>query len=92
LLCRYARDHGTIGVGIDTHPALPRRRPPAGSRGDADRYTAQQWLTVSDWLAAHRDDPDADEIRRIMAEWRRLCLSCLRRCFGWGVVVLREQR
>jgi hypothetical protein len=28
-----------------------------------DRYAASQWLTVSDYLAAHPDDPEAAELR-----------------------------
>lgn len=59
------------------------------STDDWDRYSARQWLAVSDWLAAHPEDPDADEIRRLTAEVRRSYLADLRRCMGWGVFVAR---
>lgn len=58
---------------------------------DWDRYQARQWLAVSDWLAAHPDDPDAGEVREMSDGWRRLYLTELRRCMGWGVFVLRER-
>lgn len=61
------------------------------STDDWDRYQAQQWLTASDWLAAHPDDPDASEVRRMTDGWRRSYLADLRRCMGWGVFVLRDR-
>jgi len=61
------------------------------SPDDWDRYSARQWLTVSDWLADHPDDPDAAEIRRINAEGRRHYLADRRRSMGWGVFVLRDR-
>lgn len=60
------------------------------SPDDWDRYTARQWITVSDWLADHPDDPDAPEIRRINAEGRHHYLADRRRSMGWGVFVLRD--
>ena len=59
---------------------------------DWDRYQARQWLAVSDWLAAHPDDPDAAAIRTISDGWRRSYLADLRRCMGWGVFVLRDRQ
>lgn len=56
-----------------------------------DRYSASQWLNVSDWLAGHPDDPDAAEVRRIRDESRRGYLAEDRDCLGWGVFVLRAQ-
>jgi SAM-dependent methyltransferase len=56
---------------------------------DWDRYAASQWLNVSDWLAANPGDPEATEVRRRRDASRRDYLSEERRCFGWGVFVLR---
>lgn len=54
-----------------------------------DRYKAKQWLTLSDWLRAHPDDPDAAAIRRWYEQERQAYLRYGRRFFGWGVFVLR---
>ena len=59
------------------------------SSDDWDRYQASQWLAASDWVAAHPDDPDADEITSATADWRRSYLSHLRAYMGWGVFVGR---
>lgn len=61
------------------------------TREDWDRYSASQWLNVSDWLVNNPDDPDADEVRRIRDESRRGYLAEDRRCLGWGVFVLRQR-
>jgi hypothetical protein len=55
-----------------------------------DRYVAAQWWTMSDWLRAHPDDPDAEKFRRNLDEARRSHLDSGRRGLGWGVFVLRE--
>jgi hypothetical protein len=58
--------------------------------GDSwDRYVAGQWWTVDRWLAAHPDHPDAAEMRRFLADSRRVHLAYGRRYLGWGVFVLR---
>jgi hypothetical protein len=54
-----------------------------------DRYRASQWLNVSNWLAAHPDDPEADDIRAQRDRSRRNYLTYERRYLGWGVFVLR---
>lgn len=54
-----------------------------------DRYEARKWMTVSDWLRAHPDDPDAEELRAWYEQGRREYLAYGRRYFGWGVFVLR---
>lgn len=54
-----------------------------------DRYAATQWLTISNWLREHDDSPDAAEMRRWHAQWRREHLMYTRRFLGWGVFVLR---
>jgi ubiquinone/menaquinone biosynthesis C-methylase UbiE len=58
---------------------------------DWDRYQASQWMAASDWLAANPNDLDADDVRRLTHERRRLYLTDLRRCMGWGVFVLRDR-
>ena len=58
---------------------------------DWDRYQASQWLAASDWVAANPEDPDAEEVRRKTAAWRRSYLTDLRRCMGWGVFVGRDR-
>jgi SAM-dependent methyltransferase len=54
-----------------------------------DRYETSQWVTLSDWLRDHPDDPDSPEIRRWLTQNRRAYLTYGRRYFGWGVFVLR---
>ncbi len=55
-----------------------------------DRYAAAQWMTVSDWLRDHPDDPDAPALRRWIDDARRDYLAFGRRYLGWGVFVLRQ--
>ncbi|MCX6047211.1 MAG: methyltransferase domain-containing protein [Chloroflexi bacterium] len=55
-----------------------------------DRYVAKQWLTISDWLRAHPDDPEATEIRQRHERARQTYMTYTRRFFGWGVFVLRQ--
>ena len=59
---------------------------------DWDRYRASQWLNVSDWLATNCDDPDTSDVHEQRDESRRSYLADGRRCFGWGVFVLRARR
>jgi SAM-dependent methyltransferase len=53
-----------------------------------DRYVASQWWTVSRWLDAHRDDPEAPAMREFLEKSRRSHLEYGRRYLGWGVFVL----
>ncbi len=53
-----------------------------------DRYVAKQWLTVSDWLRANGDSPDAAEIRQLHERYRHEYMSHAA-LFGWGVFVTR---
>lgn len=55
-----------------------------------DRYQASQWLAASDWVAAHPDDADAEEVARWTDRGRRSYLADLRPCLGWGVFVTRR--
>ncbi len=56
-----------------------------------DRYSAAQWMAVDDWLRAHPDDPDADELRAWGAHGQRAYLEYERAYLGWGVFVLRAK-
>ncbi|MYS21954.1 MULTISPECIES: SAM-dependent methyltransferase [unclassified Streptomyces] len=60
--------------------------------GDSwDRYAAEQWFAVSDWLrSVPGDHPDAADMRAFLEHARRTHLTWIRRYFGWGVFVLRE--
>ena len=59
--------------------------------GDSwDRYAAEQWWTLTEWLRAHPgDDPEAAAVRafRDRSRWSHLAYG--RRHLGWGVFVLR---
>lgn len=59
--------------------------------GDSwDRYAAEQWFAISDWLRdAPADHPDAPDMRAFLAHARRTHLEWNRRYLGWGVFVLR---
>jgi SAM-dependent methyltransferase len=58
--------------------------------GDSwDRYAAAQWWTISDWLRANPDDPDAPAMREFLDRERRNHLAYIRDHLGWGVFVLR---
>jgi SAM-dependent methyltransferase len=59
--------------------------------GDSwDRYAAAQWWTLTRWLDANGDDPEAPELRRFLDDARRSHLAYVRRYLGWGVFVLRR--
>ncbi|WP_335982288.1 MULTISPECIES: methyltransferase domain-containing protein [Streptomycetaceae] len=59
--------------------------------GDSwDRYVAEQWFAISDWLrAVPPDHRDAADMREFLAHSRRTHLEYQRRYLGWGVFVLR---
>lgn len=59
------------------------------SPDDWDRYEATQWQTLDRWLRTHPRDTDAAAVRDWMRQNRRVYLEYTRRCFGWGVFVLR---
>jgi SAM-dependent methyltransferase len=59
------------------------------ANGDSwDRYVASQWWTISDWLRAIPDDPDAPAMREFLDRARRTHLAYGRDYLGWGVFVL----
>lgn len=55
-----------------------------------DRYEAQQWMAVSNYLDENPDDHEADALRRWVADNRRAYLTYGRQYMGWGVFALRE--
>ncbi|HNP72488.1 MAG TPA: methyltransferase domain-containing protein [Kouleothrix sp.] len=55
-----------------------------------DRYTARQWLAVSDWLRANPGSPDAAHVRELHERYRREYMAYTRRYLGWAVFVLRQ--
>jgi SAM-dependent methyltransferase len=59
--------------------------------GDSwDRYVAEQWFAISDWLrAVPPDHRDAADMREFLEHSRRTHLEYQRRYVGWGVFVLR---
>ena len=54
-----------------------------------DRYSASQWLNVSEWLLDNPDDPEAADVRRTRDAGRREYLELERQYLGWGVFVLK---
>ena len=61
--------------------------------GDSwDRYVAAQWSTLTDWLGAHPNHPDAARVLQFRDNSRRSHLAYGRRFLGWGVFVLRPTR
>ncbi|HKT02483.1 MAG TPA: methyltransferase domain-containing protein [Rugosimonospora sp.] len=60
--------------------------------GDSwDRYVAEQWWTLAEWLRAHPDDERAQRVRAFRDAARRSHLEYQRRYLGWGVFVLRVE-
>lgn len=58
--------------------------------GDSwDRYIASQWMTLSDYLREHPEDPEIGDVRAFLDASRREHLDVGRRYLGWGVFVLR---
>jgi SAM-dependent methyltransferase len=59
--------------------------------GDSwDRYAAEQWFAIADWLRdTPPDHPDVPDMRAFLAHARRTHLEWNRRYLGWGVFVLR---
>lgn len=58
-------------------------------RADWDRYEAQQWMALSEWLNANPDHPNAGQFQAWVQRNRRHYLQHGRRHLGWGVFVLR---
>lgn len=54
-----------------------------------DRYVASQWWTISDWLRANPDDPDAPAMRDFLTQARNSHLEYGRQYLGWGIFITR---
>ena len=54
-----------------------------------DRYEAQQWMAVDDFLRAHPADPEASALKQWIDQNQRAYLQYGRQYLGWGVFVLR---
>jgi ubiquinone/menaquinone biosynthesis C-methylase UbiE len=60
------------------------------SLDDWDRYETLHWRALEEWLAAHLDDPDADDIRRRHEANRDAYLAWQRDLLGWAIFVARN--
>lgn len=56
-----------------------------GSEDDWDRYESLHWQALEEWLTAHADDPDAEEMRRTHDEARDRYLGYGRELLGWAM-------
>jgi SAM-dependent methyltransferase len=54
-----------------------------------DRYEASQWWTVTAWLTANPDHPQAAEMREFLDSGRSTYLTYGHDLLGWGVFVTR---
>ena len=61
----------------------------ASSQDDWDRYESLKWLTLEQWLAAHPDDPQAEEFRAKGRDHRDRHLRWRRDLMGWAIFVGR---
>jgi len=59
----------------------------ASSEDDWDRYETLHWRACAEWLAKNPDDPDADDIRRRSARWKRSYLRYGRDYVGWAIFI-----
>lgn len=57
-----------------------------------ERYEAQQWLAVDDFLLENPDDPEATELSDWVDNNRRTYFRFGRKYLGWGVFVLRSTK
>lgn len=91
LAMRYGQEFADLAGTLDIFEAagLDLTEMVLASSDDWDRYTASQWLNVSDWLHSNPDDPDAAEVRETRDRSRRQYLSEERGRLGWGVFVGR---
>jgi SAM-dependent methyltransferase len=56
------------------------------SERDWDRYESLHWRAVEEWLAAHPDDHEADELREQHERYKHLYLRWNRDLLGWAMV------
>ncbi len=57
-----------------------------------DRYEAEHWWTMDEWLRANPGNADAPGVLSMLERDRRTHLSWGRRWLGWGVFVLKRRR
>lgn len=57
-----------------------------------DRYAAEQWWTLDDWLRRHPDHPHRGQVESFLANARQKHLAWQRRYLGWGAFVCRPAR
>jgi SAM-dependent methyltransferase len=55
-----------------------------------DRYQTYHWMRIHQWLQEHPDDPDVDEFKETIEDWKRSYLT-YRGHFGWGMFVLKAK-
>lgn len=91
-----------MGVGQDDFVSLPDTLERIESTGyelvemvlanqdSWDRYEAQHWIAINNWLREHADDPDAEALRQWNADNKRSYLQYGRQYLGWGVFVLKK--
>jgi SAM-dependent methyltransferase len=60
------------------------------SLDDWDRYETLHWRALEEWLAAHADDPDAEDVRRRHEANRDAYLRWQRDLLGWAIFVARR--
>jgi len=99
-----AEAYADFGADADTFTSLPGMLPRFEQAGcellemvladldSWDRYEAAQWRTLSDWLRANPDDPDAPALTEWLTQRRHNHLAYRRPYLGWGVFVLRPLR
>ena len=61
----------------------------ASSEDDWDRYESLHWQTLEEWLAANRDEADADAVRAAHLAFRDRYLRWERAALGWAIFVAR---
>ena len=60
------------------------------STGDWDHYESQHWRAAANFVAAHPDDPDVEEVKTKSDADRARYLAIERDCFGWAIFVARK--
>lgn len=61
------------------------------SLDDWDRYESLHWLVADEWLAQHKGETDAEEIRVLNERFRDRYLRWQRELLGWAILVGRKR-
>ena len=61
----------------------------AASQDDWDRYETLRWRAAEEWLVAHEDDPDAEEVRAMHERGKDAYLRYGRDLLGWAIFACR---